>query len=161
MFCALLCICAWLAVPIGDISITMQTFGIFLCLWLLGGKLGTICVLLYLIMGAVGLPVFSHFQGGLGVLLGPTGGYIWGFGILALWYWIFHKPMGSTVALITGLLLCYLAGSLWYVFVYAKDALGLGAALIKCVLPYVIPDFLKLSLAISLGKQLKNHLNFH
>ena len=79
LFTAVLAICAWISVPMGDTVITLQTFGIFLTLRLLGGKRGTVTVLVYLLLGAIGAPVFSGFRGGLGALLGTTGGYIFGF----------------------------------------------------------------------------------
>lgn len=155
LFAALLCICAWLAIPLGDVAVTMQTFGIFLCLLLLGGKYGSLSIFLYLLMGAVGLPVFARFQGGLGILLGPTGGYIWGFGVAALLYWCISKAVGQIPALILGLVLCYTLGSLWYLL-YAGG--GLWAVLIRCVLPFLVPDAVKLILAVTLYKQLKKHL---
>ena len=123
LFTALLCLCAWLAVPVGDIYITMQTFGICITLLLLGGKYGSISIFAYLLLGAVGLPVFSGFRGGMGVLLGPTGGYIWGFWISALVYWLFtalfkdNSPV-RLISLCLELVLCYLLGSLWYMHAY-------------------------------------------
>ena len=78
LFTAVLAVCAWLSVPMGDMVITLQTFGIFLTLGLLGGKRGSLAILVYLLLGAIGAPVFSGFRGGLGALLGTTGGYIFG-----------------------------------------------------------------------------------
>lgn len=149
---ALMAVCAWLAVPMGDIAVTMQTFGLFLTLLLLGGRKGTAACVAYLLLGAVGLPVFSGFQGGLGVLLGPTGGYLWGFLALSLCYWILRKPLGDLAALVTGLLLCYGCGTLWFYFAYGG---GLWAVVLKCVAPYLIPDALKLFLARYLSKRIR------
>ena len=78
LFAAILAVSAWLTIP-GEVPFTLQTFGVFAALGLLGGKRGTIALALYLILGAVGLPVFAGFRGGFGVLLGTTGGYIFGF----------------------------------------------------------------------------------
>jgi len=100
----------------------------------------------------VGLQVFSGFQGGTGVLLGPTGGYLWGFLILCLCYWALKKPLGDLVAMILGLLLCYVCGTVWFYFVYGGS---LWAVLLKCVVPYLIPDALKLFLALTLRKRLR------
>ena len=75
---AIIAVCAWITVP-GPVPFTMQTFGVFLALRLLGGKRGSISVALYILLGAAGLPVFSGFKAGIGVLIGPTGGYILGF----------------------------------------------------------------------------------
>jgi hypothetical protein len=79
MLVAILCVCGWLTVPVGDSVLTMQTFGVFLTLYQLGGRRGTGTIIVYLLLGAVGLPVFSGFRGGLGMLLGATGGYLLGF----------------------------------------------------------------------------------
>ena len=70
LFAALMCICAWVSIPFGDTVFTLQTFCLFLMLELLGGKRGSLVCLLYLLLGIAGLPVFSGFRGGLGVLLG-------------------------------------------------------------------------------------------
>ena len=78
LFSALLAICAWISVPLADAAVTLQTFGVFLCLGTLGGKRGTTAILVYLLLGAVGLPVFSGFRGGFEALLGTTGGYLTG-----------------------------------------------------------------------------------
>ena len=159
---ALLCLCAWLSVPVGDIYITMQTFGICITLLLLGGKYGSISIFAYLLLGAVGLPVFSGFRGGMGVLLGPTGGYIWGFGISALVYWLFtalfkdNSPV-RLISLCLGLVLCYLLGSLWYMHAYLHGQ-SFIFVLAKCVLPYCLPDACKLTLAFTLSDKLKNHI---
>ena len=130
----------------------MQTFGIFLTLSLLGGGQGTAACIVYLLLGAVGLPVFSGFQGGLGVLLGPTGGYLWGFAALCLCYWALKKPVGDLVAMILGLLLCYVCGTVWYAVIYGGN---FWAIVLKCVVPYLVPDGLKLFLAMTLRKRLR------
>lgn len=156
LFAALTAVCAWLSIPVADIAFTMQTFAVFLSLGILGGKWGTVSILLYLLMGAVGLPVFSGFQGGFGTLLGVTGGYIWGFLFSGLVYWALER-ISTCLAMIAGLLVCYACGSLWFL-VYAGDA-SLGLVLLKCVVPFILPDGVKLAMALSLsrriGKQLK------
>lgn len=149
---ALIAVCAWLVLPVGEIAVTMQTFGIYLTLLLLGGGKGTATCVVYLLLGAVGLPVFSGFQGGFGILLGPTGGYLWGFLVLALCYWGLRKPFGNTVAMILGTVFCYLCGTVWFYFVYGG---GFWVVLFKCVVPYLLPDALKLILALYLQKRMK------
>ncbi|MBR3972546.1 MAG: biotin transporter BioY [Oscillospiraceae bacterium] len=155
LFAALLTICAWLAIPVGDIAFTMQTFGVFLALGLLGGKWGTVSILIYLLLGAVGMPVFSGFQGGFGVLLGVTGGYLWGFLVSGLVYWGLER-FGKLLAMIAGLLACYACGSAW--FLYWSGG-GLIFVLLRCVIPYIIPDAVKLGLAYSLSRRLSKHLH--
>lgn len=149
---ALIAVCAWLSVPVGQIAVTMQTFGVFLTLLLMGGKKGTLACGVYLLLGAVGLPVFSGFQGGPGVLLGPTGGYLLGFLLLALCYWLLQKKLGQLPALLLGLLLCYGCGTAWFYWMYGG---GLWAVLMNCVIPYLIPDGIKLLLAVTVRKRLR------
>ena len=160
LFTAVLTVCAWVAIPVGDIAVTLQTFGIFLTLGLLGGKRGSITVLVYLLLGAVGAPVFSGFRGGMGALLGTTGGYISGFMLTSLAYWLLTSikdtPHIRLIAMVLGLLLCYSCGTAWYVWGYlGGSSLSLGAVLLKCVVPYLIPDAIKLFLAWVLTKRLK------
>lgn len=155
VFAALIAVCGWISVPVFDIAFTMQTFGVFLTLGLLGGKWGTVSILIYLLLGAVGLPVFSGFQGGFGVLLGVTGGYIWGFLAAGLVYWGFEK-LCKPVGVAAGMLCCYLCGSLWF-SVYAGGA-GFWAAVVKSVVPYLIPDAVKLTLAYALSRRLKKYV---
>ena len=155
LFAALTAICAWIAIPIPPISFTMQTFAIFLTLGVLGGKWGTVSVLLYLLLGIVGLPVFSGFRGGFGAILGATGGYIWGFAVSALLYWALER-LGKLPAMAAGMLSCYLCGSLWFT-VYAGD-IGFVPVLLTCVVPYLVPDAVKIGLAYSLSKRIGKHV---
>ena len=160
LFTAVLAVCAWISIPVGDSVITLQTFGIFLTLGLLGGKRGSITVLVYLLLGAVGVPVFSAFRGGPGALLGTTGGYIFGFMLTSLVYWLltFFKdtPLVRLMAMVLGLLLCYSCGSWWYMTRYLSGGtVTLGLVLLKCVVPYLIPDAVKLALAWLLTGRLK------
>jgi biotin transport system substrate-specific component len=160
LFTAILALCAWLSIPMGDMVITLQTFGIFLTLGLLGGKRGSITICVYLLLGAMGAPVFSGFRGGLGALLGTTGGYIFGFMLTALIYWIITSvkdaPLTRLLAMILGMLLCYSCGSWWYMTRYLSGGqLTLGLVLMKCVIPYLIPDVIKLTLAWILTGKLK------
>ena len=157
---ALLCVCSWIAIPLPEISITAQTFGIFLTLGLLGGKWGSAACLTWLGLGIAGLPVFSGFRGGLGMLLGTTGGYLWGFLVACLVYWVITAQLGERhrlIALILALLCCYGCGTAWYLHAYL-DTASLWAVLLKCVVPYVIPDFLKLYFAHRLTARLARFL---
>ena len=157
LFAALLAICAWLSIPVGDSVISLQTFGVFLVLGLLGGKRGCITIVTYLLLGAVGLPVFSGFRGGFGALLGPTGGYLIGFLAMGLVYWAVPKKLP---AMLVGLFTCYLFGTLWYYgfYLHSGNSGNLFVVFCICVLPYILPDLLKLGLAWVLTKRLKHHL---
>ena len=116
LFSVFITLCAWIQIPLA-VPITLQTFGIFLSLLVLGGYYGTISVLAYIFLGLVGLPVFSGFAGGVAALLGASGGYILGFLCLALIYWIFEKVFSKKaadyIALPIGLIICYLLGAFW------------------------------------------------
>lgn len=158
LFSALFAVCAWITVPVGDMAITLQTFGVALTLGLLGGKLGTISIFVYLLLGAAGLPVFSGFQGGMGAVLGVTGGYLVGFAVWGLAYWLitalWKADRSRLFGTVLGLLLCYAFGTVWFRFGYLQNG-GIGAILIKCVFPYLLPDALKLTLAWFLTQRLK------
>ena len=90
---ALLALCAWISIPTA-VPFTLQTLGVFLAVGVLGGKLGSLAVGVYLLLGAVGLPVFSHFTGGIGALIGTTGGYLLGFLLIALVMWAAEALLG-------------------------------------------------------------------
>ena len=165
LFSALMCLCAWISLPFGQNPITLQTFALFLTLELLGGKHGSLVCLVYLLLGGIGLPVFSGFRGGFGMLFGATGGYLWGFLLCALLYWLLTGLFGNRFAIrlishLVGLLLCYALGTAWFYQVYlqAGSALGIGFVILKCVIPFVLPDLLKLSLALALAKKTKRFL---
>lgn len=165
LMAALMAVCAWISIPAGDVPFTLQTLGVFCAVGLLGGKRGTAAVLLYLLMGAVGLPVFSGFTGGPGRLLGVTGGYLIGFVFTALTYWLVTTPAGvRTWSMAFGMLLgCavyYAFGTAWFMAVYARGSgpIGFGAALMKCVVPYVVPDLVKIALALALSRSVGRYL---
>ena len=156
LMAVVLALCSWISVP-SVVPFTMQTFAVFCALLLLGGRRGFLAVLLYILLAAVGLPVLSGFRGGIGALLGPTGGYVLGFLLCALLYLLGEKRLPSLALLIAGLLLCYLFGTLWFVYVYSSGGkeIGFGAALALCVLPYLLPDAIKLLLAFVLARRVK------
>lgn len=164
LFAVLMAVCAWISIPT-IVPFTLQTFAVFLALGLLGGKRGTLAVLVYLLIGAVGLPVFSHFGGGLGVLLGVTGGYLIGFLMSGLVYWLITRFAGrgvvaSGIGMAAGLITCYAFGTAWFLVAYGKTVgpIGLSAALGMCVVPFVIPDLVKIALALFLSERLRPHL---
>ncbi len=161
LFACIMAICAWISIP-GEIPFTLQTMGVFLAVGLLGGKRGTLAVLVYVLLGAVGLPVFSGFTGGIGRLMGATGGYILGFLASALIMWAVEKLLPNklwalVLGMVLGLAACYAFGTVWFLVVYtkAKGAISLMAVLGMCVIPYIIPDLLKIALALVLTKTLK------
>ncbi|MDE6456647.1 MAG: biotin transporter BioY [Dysosmobacter sp.] len=167
LFTVLMAVCAWISVPVPAplIQFTMQTFAVFAALLALGGRRGTYAVTAYLLLGAVGAPVFSNFRGGLSVLLGATGGDILGFFFKALLYWLMTAKLGEELkvkiaASVLGLLVCYAFGTAWYLVLYARmgKPMGLLAALGYCVFPFVLPDLVKLALAVLLVRRAGKYL---
>lgn len=159
LMAAIIALCAMVTIP-AAIPFTLQTFGVFFALLVLGGRDGMWAVGVYLLLGGVGLPVFSAFQGGIGVLLGPTGGFLLGLAALAGIYKAVTFRFGEgkksrLCGLILGLLGCYIMGTLWYALVYSRGSVGIAAAISSCVLPFVIPDGVKMYLAWRLGKRMK------
>lgn len=162
---AIIAVCSWITIP-AAIPFTMQSFGVFLAVGLLGGRRGSLAVLIYLLLGAVGLPVFSGFRGGLFHLAGPTGGYLIGFMIAALLMWAVENFAGRGVrtlaaSMVLGLLVCYAFGTAWFMIVYSKSAgpVSAGAALSMCVMPFIIPDIFKIGLASYLTVKLRPRLD--
>ena len=153
-FAAMTAICSWISLPVGDIAFTMQTFAVFLALGLLGGKWGTAAILIYLLLGAVGMPVFSGFRGGIGMLAGVTGGYLWGFLVSGLVYRALER-FGKLPAMVFGMTVCYLCGSFWFAL-YSGG--GIGFVFLRCVLPYLIPDAVKIWMAYGLSKRLAKYI---
>lgn len=154
LFAAQIAVCAWIGIPLGDTVFTLQTLAVFLTLGLLGGKWGTVSILCYLLLGAAGAPVFSGFRGGIGMLLGPTGGYLWGFLCTGLCFRAVEK-WGRIPAMILGQLVCYGCGTLWYA-VYTGG--GIEWILLQTVVPYLLPDAVKLLLAHRLTATLKKRM---
>lgn len=165
LFTALMAVCAWISIPVPApfVQFTMQTFAVFAALLTLGGKRGTCAIAAYLLLGAVGAPVFSNFRGGPGVLLGATGGYILGFFCTGLLYWLFTARLGERVkigAAILGMAAYYTFGTAWYLVLYAmKDSpMGLMTALGYCVFPFLLPDLVKLALAALLAQRVGKYI---
>lgn len=161
LFAVMMAVCSWISIPY-VVPFTLQTFAVFLAVGVLGGRRGTMAVLVYLLMGAVGLPVFTGFSGGIGHLLGSTGGYIVGFVFTALVMWGMERIPGSrtvvlAVSMVLGLLVCYAFGTAWFLLVYARTTgpVGVWTAVGWCVAPYVVPDLMKLALALVLRRRLR------
>lgn len=167
IFAVLIAVCSWISVPT-TVPFTLQTFGVFMAIGVLGGKLGSLSVLVYILMGAIGIPVFSNFHGGLGWLLGSTGGYIIGFLFSALAMWAVHsvcgnKPLARIFSMLLGLLVCYAFGTAWFMVVYSrtKGAVSLVSALGWCVFPYILPDLIKIALAYLLAPRVRSYMAKH
>jgi len=164
VFVALIAICSWISIPL-TIPFTLQTFAVCLATALLGTKRGTITVLVYILLGLVGVPVFSGFKGGPGALFGTTGGYIIGFIFTALIVGIMTEKLGKSIPVLAlsmalGILVCYIFGTVWFIYIYTntKEPIGVITALSWCVFPYIIPDLCKIALAVFLEKRLERFI---
>lgn len=167
LFSVLIAVCAWVSIPAPKpfVPFTLQTFGVFAAVLCLGGRRGLYSVVVYLLLGAIGLPVFSGFRGGVGVLFDTTGGYLLGFIALALVYALITAKLGTSLpvrlaACVAGLAVCYAFGTAWFVILYtsAKGPVSVLTALGWCVFPFLIPDALKLALAELISRRVSGRL---
>ena len=161
LFAGVLAICAWISFPVFGLPVTLQTFGLHFALLLLGGKRGCIAIFVYLALGILGLPVFSGFGGGIGALLGPTGGYLWGFLAGGLLYWGITAHWGGRAKLPAAVLAqicCYLCGMFWFSYQSASEN-SLWSVFLTTVAPFLLPDALKLGLAYLLSRRLGRHIS--
>lgn len=162
VFAALIAVCSWISIPTA-IPFTLQTLGVFLAVGMLGGRRGTAAVVVYLLLGAAGLPVFAGFTGGLGILLGYTGGYFLGFLLSTLLMWGLERLWGREMkTLAAGMLLslpvCYACGLGWPLLIYDPAGTTLWAALGVYVLPYILPDLGKAAAALILTARLRRYV---
>ncbi len=157
---ALLCILAPMSIPIGPVPVSLTSFVIYLSLYMLGMKKGTLSILIYLLIGAVGLPVFSGYTGGLAKLTGATGGYLVGFIFIALigGYVIDHWPDQywlHFLAYVLSTAICYALGTIWFVYLMQCT---LAYALSVCVTPFILVDLCKMVVGILVGSRVRKRL---
>ena len=149
---ALICVLGPLSVPVGPVPVSLAPFAIFLTVCVLGEKKGTAAVLIYLLLGLVGLPVFSGFTGGPQKLLGPTGGFLAGYILAALTAgWAFDQAAQAAGCLLA-LAVLYAFGTVWLMY---QAHLSLANALQAAVLPFIGLDILKIAAAILVGKSVR------
>ena len=159
---AVTCVLGPLSIPLpfSPVPISLTNFAIFLAIFVLGMKSGTISFIIYLLLGAVGVPVFSSFRGGFQVLAGPTGGYLIGFIPMAVIAGIvidkcMKKWYFCLLAMIAGTWVCYLFGTAWLAF---QANMTFKAALAAGVIPFIIEDLIKMVLALLIGPQIHKQL---
>lgn len=159
-----LVVSGWVAIP-WILPFTLQTLTVFLVIGLLGAAYSSVAIMVYLLLGIIGLPVFSGFQSGIGALIGPTGGFLLGFLLCApISGWLVQRFafrfQGVFLSYLLGLTVCYGFGLSWYVLVYQRQsAQSWGAAAMCCVVPFLLPDLIKLFFATILTKRLRGILN--
>ena len=164
VFAVLIAICSWISIPTA-IPFTLQTFAVFLAVAVLGGKRGTLSVVVYVLLGAAGVPVFAGFTGGISIILNNTGGYIIGFIFSGLVMWLIERMFGRSllvqgISMVLGLIVCYAFGTVWFMQLYLRNTgdVGLMTVLGWCVIPFIIPDAVKIALALTLSRALKKPL---
>jgi len=158
LFAALTAVCSMISIPLPftPVPINLATLSVFLAGGLLGSKGGAISQLVYVLLGAIGLPVFAGFTGGFGIITGPTGGYIIGY-VAAAWLTGFMvEKLGqgyykNIISMIAGLAVCYTLGTLWFMYITST---GLVAALMLCVVPFLLGDAIKIAIGSILVKKL-------
>lgn len=162
---ALICIAAPISVPIGLVPISLATFAVYLAGGLLGAKRGALAVVVYILIGAVGLPVFSGFAGGFAKLLGVTGGYIIGYVPCALLSGLLYdrtrRVWTLPVGMVLGTLACYIFGTAWFLIATADGAItgaSVVSALMMCVVPFLPGDAIKIAAACALAMPLRARL---
>jgi len=160
LMAALTAIGAFLIIPLQPVPFTMQPFFVFLAGLVLGPVDGALSQLVYLGVGAIGIPVFAGLTGGLGHLVGPTGGFLAGFVLCA---WLTGLIAGqdpsisflrAVLAISSGMLCLYACGIVWLAHV---TGLGILTAISVGALPYLLPDLVKVCLAAVLGIRLRRH----
>lgn len=160
---ALLCVISPITIPLpGGVGVTLSVFMVMLITYLAGIRRGLLCCLLYLLIGAVGLPVFSGFQGGLGRITGPTGGYLVGYIAIVLIAGVFanFEKIGKVFPILgnfLGLAVCYVMGNLWYMYTMK---VSFYQAMIVCVLPFIVFDIFKIVLVCIIGPIIKKHIKW-
>ncbi len=158
---AVLCILAPISIPvfISPVPVSLGVLAVYLTAYVLSPVDATISVIIFILLGTFGLPVFSGYSGGLSKLVGPTGGYIIGFLFTVYISSLFiHMKKGiifDVIGMITGLAICYILGTIWFSYQQGK---GFIASLLLCVVPFLIGDAIKIIVAVILGTQLNKRL---
>lgn len=157
---AVICILGPLSIPIGVVPISFTNFAIYITLYTLGMKKGTISFFIYLLVGFVGLPVFSGFGSGPSTLFGPTGGYLIGFIFMALMAGLFidrffDQSYLCIVGMILGTAICYLFGTVWLAY---QANISINAALAAGVMPFIPGDLAKIIIAAFIGPKIRRRL---
>jgi len=160
LFAAIMCICGPLSVPIGPVPVSLTNLVLYFAIMILDTKKSFVSYLLYLLIGIVGLPVFSGFQGGLGKVVGPTGGYLVGFLLMVIIGGIIMEKTEAKIwitilGMILGTIVCYAFGTVWFMAIMDYE---LMPALALCVWPFIPFDLVKIVIAVLAGKVVRKRL---
>ena len=161
LMAAVLCVLAPFSIPVGPIPISLATLGLYLAVIILGRKKATAVCLMYLLMGFIGLPVFSGFIGGPAKLLGPTGGYLFGYLLITMIAgWFVDKFPGKNklcvLGIVIGTMACYVLGTVWLAI---QTEMTFQAALVIGVVPFLIGDVVKIIIAMWIGNAIRRQIN--
>lgn len=165
MFVAIISVCSWISIPVGTVPFTLQTLAVFVTAGVLGTKRSVITILVYIVLGLIGVPVFTQFKAGPHAIVGPTGGYLIGFIFMVIAIGeitkMFPNKNQSTrnmvflVSMIVGDVLCFIAGTIHFMHVMKMDLAG---AIAICIIPYIIPDILKMLMALPLIARISKYI---
>lgn len=166
LFAALICVTSFIALP-SPIPFTLQIMAVFIISGILKTTTAFLSVLIYLLIGALGLPVFSGFKGGLGALFGTSGGYLISFLVIPIIMGIFdltlkNRRLSLILGMAISLFFVYLFGTLWYTFVYAlegRTGLSFVSAFSVCVLPFLVPDIIKIIISVIIIPKLRGKIH--
>ena len=161
LFAVIIAICSRITIP-AAVPFTLQSLGVFLAFSVLGGKRGLICVLIYLALGFIGLPISASGQAGFAMLTGLTGGYLIGWIFFGIVFWLFEERLGRTraikyISMTVGMIVCYAVGAIWFAVVYSQSNSDVSVWTVLClsVFPFVIFDAVKMALAEILSEKIK------
>lgn len=157
---AVTCVLAPFSLPIGPVPISLTNLAIYFSLYVLGTKFGCVSYLVYLLIGFIGVPVFSGFTSGPGKLLGPTGGYLIGFLPMAVIAGLLIDKFISRrviclLGMVAGTIVAYAFGTIWLAYQAGMDW---KAALMAGVIPFIPGDLGKMLLAMIAGPQIRRQL---
>lgn len=162
LMAAVICILGpWsIQIPVSPVPISLGFLAIYFVTSVMGMKLGTLSVIIYILLGLAGLPVFTGFTGGPGKLFGPTGGYIIGYIFMALICGLFVDKGGNRLlfnlpGMLAGTVVGYLFGTLWLAY---QQSISFVDALFLGVIPYLGFDAVKLIVGMTIGSQLRKSL---
>lgn len=156
-----LILCSFISIPLfnGFISFTLQLFAIFLIIYCFSFIKSFLSIFIYELIGLTGIPVFSNFTGGISVFLGPTGGFLIGFLLLPLIFFILYKIIRNknisyAIFIFFSLLILYLIGNAWFTFIYKNSSINFYNSLFITTFPFIIPDLFKGFLALIIGHKI-------
>ena len=161
LFVAFISICSQIAIYIGPVPISMSLFAIFMASLLLGMKYGTISVIVYILLGITGIPVFAGARGGFAIILGPTGGFLIGYILCALIVGFvssrfINKKIYMGIGMIISVIVCYIPGILWH-YIITGNTIFMSLKL--CVIPFIPGDVIKIIISLILYSKISKRLN--